>query len=82
MEIPKIIYLQWYTEDGVINDEVTWCQDKINEDDISYTLTRAAEPPLEQTVSTCPHGYRIAQFPDGKVVREKCPRCEGGQARN
>ena len=39
---PEIIYLQWIGEDGVkidINEtqfDVTWCKDKINNNDIKY----------------------------------------------
>ena len=35
---PKIIYLQWHTEDcdPDCDEEVSWCIDKINDDDIEY----------------------------------------------
>jgi len=39
---PKVIYLQIYDEDGklldVLQDEVTWCVDRINEKDLVYML--------------------------------------------
>ena len=42
-KIPKKIYLQWYDEDGVeiqtdfMNEQdVLWCEDKINDTDIEY----------------------------------------------
>ncbi len=39
MEIPDKIYLQLY-EDGELldikKDEITWCQDKINDTDVEY----------------------------------------------
>ena len=40
---PKKIYLQWYTGDPSADidsyDAVTWCADKINDDDFEYILT-------------------------------------------
>jgi hypothetical protein len=36
--IPKQIYLQWFDEYGDENGETTWCEDKINDDDITYVL--------------------------------------------
>lgn len=35
--IPKIIYLQWFDDEGEAL-EVTWCKDKINDRDIKYVL--------------------------------------------
>ena len=35
-EIPEVIYLQWFDEDGKPDEEVTWCQDSINDSDIAY----------------------------------------------
>ena len=35
--IPERIYLQLYDEDGgLIDDNVTWCEDRLNESDIEY----------------------------------------------
>ena len=34
-EAPKIIYLQWIPDKGIF-DEITWCEDEINSDDIEY----------------------------------------------
>ena len=36
MEAPKVIYLQLLDDDGNEVGEVTWCEDKIHEDDIKY----------------------------------------------
>ena len=33
---PKIIFLQGMTNPILPFDEITWCKDKINEDDIKY----------------------------------------------
>ena len=42
MTPPKVIYLQWYDEDGEeldeLNEEVSWCSDKINPRDVRYIL--------------------------------------------
>lgn len=35
-KIPEVIYLQWFDEDGKPDEEVTWCQDEINDSDIAY----------------------------------------------
>lgn len=50
MKPPKVIYLQWYDEDGKpvtrSNDfDVTWCVDKINETDVAY-VPRASNAEL------------------------------------
>lgn len=41
-EAPSIIYLQCYDEGGellnLVSDDVTWCVDKINENDAIYAL--------------------------------------------
>jgi len=43
-KIPRIIYLQIKDEDGEILDsrdgKVTWCEDKINENDVKYKRVR------------------------------------------
>lgn len=40
MTPPKVIYLQWYDEDGNEVDphggDVTWCDDRINDTDVAY----------------------------------------------
>lgn len=42
MKPPKVIYLQWYDDMGdspdSIGDEITWCQEQINETDLEYVL--------------------------------------------
>ena len=37
-EAPEVIYLQWIPEKvwNELTDEVTWCVDQINDDDIEY----------------------------------------------
>jgi len=44
-EIPEVIYLQWFDDDGVELDEedVTWCADQINNDDLVYKLVKKLE---------------------------------------
>lgn len=43
--IPKKIYLQIGEDNGIIDDfnklsEVTWCEDKINDNDLEYILVK------------------------------------------
>ena len=38
---PKKIYLQMLDEDGEEQDEITWCEDEINDTDIPYVLESA-----------------------------------------
>jgi hypothetical protein len=40
-EIPKKIYLQWFDEYGDENGEVCWCEDKINDNDLTYVLKQS-----------------------------------------
>jgi hypothetical protein len=39
-KLPDVIYLQAYDEEGnllsELDDEMTWCQDKINDTDVEY----------------------------------------------
>ncbi len=45
MAPPKIIYLQYFDEDGELDpsaDEITWCRDRINETDLVYVLQDSA----------------------------------------
>jgi len=44
-EIPEVIYLQWFDEDGLELDEeyVTWCADQIYNDDLEYRLVKKDE---------------------------------------
>ena len=46
---PERIYLQIYDEDGdlrdPISDDVTWCADRINENDVAYVLEEPDKDP-------------------------------------
>ena len=37
---PQIIYLQWYDENDEPSEEVTWCEGRINDNDIEYWLVK------------------------------------------
>ena len=49
---PERIYLQLYDEDGSlrdpISDDVTWCVDRINENDVACVLEEAEKKLLER----------------------------------
>lgn len=38
--IPEVIYLQWYDDDGEEAEDITWCVDRINATDIEFRLTQ------------------------------------------
>jgi hypothetical protein len=44
---PDTIYLQWYDEDGEHDRgiEATWCQDRINANDLEYRLVKTQTQP-------------------------------------
>jgi len=46
---PERIYLQCYDEDGhlrdVYNDDVTWCADRIDENDVAYVIEKPDKNP-------------------------------------
>ncbi len=42
-KIPEVVYLQWFDEDGKPNEEVTWCQDSINDSDVAYVRQDVVE---------------------------------------
>jgi hypothetical protein len=44
-DISEIIYLQWYGDDEHDKkaDEVTWCDDKINDNDLEYKLVKKSK---------------------------------------
>jgi hypothetical protein len=54
---PKKIYLQCFDEDGELDpvtDEITWCTERINPNDVVYVL-EAAEHRLQSDSATgCP----------------------------
>ena len=65
------IWLQWFGPDypehaeRYFNDDVTWCEDKINEEDIRYIRADVAEK-------------RIAELEAELArLREDCPHWEG-----
>lgn len=37
-DFPPVIYLQWKDDDGELIGDVTWCLDRIYEDDIVYRV--------------------------------------------
>lgn len=45
---PKKIYLQMLDEDGEEQDEITWCEDEINDTDIAYVLESALTTAQEE----------------------------------
>jgi len=42
-DAPETIYLQWIPEGNPYDDEITWCEDEIHEDDIEYTRKDIAD---------------------------------------
>ena len=47
--MPKIhdkIYLQIFDDEGNVNEETTWCEDRINDSDIEYARVGAVEHTL------------------------------------
>jgi hypothetical protein len=63
-EPPKVIYLQWYGEDYFDDnlscdpdaDDVTWCQDRINDTDLKYILDETSTYTEVRELSL-PNGY-------------------------
>jgi hypothetical protein len=58
-EIPEVIYLQWYDDDGIEQDDeeyITWCADRINEDDIEYRLVKK-EHDIQRFASEVKYDY-------------------------
>lgn len=52
-DTPERIYLQWFDEYGESADEVTWCEDQIQDDDVAYIRLDIAEASVrEQTAKT------------------------------
>jgi hypothetical protein len=44
---PDVIYLQWIPEKTWYDDQVTWCEDRINDDDVEYIKKSTATLRLE-----------------------------------
>ena len=42
-DAPETIYLQWIPEGNPYDDEITWCEDEIHNEDIKYTRTDIAD---------------------------------------
>jgi hypothetical protein len=45
MQIHEKIYLQYYSEDGEEELEVTWCSVRQMESDVEYTLSKPPQKP-------------------------------------
>ena len=61
-DAPDVIYLQWIPGYPRVDadDEVTWCQDQINDDDIGYVREDIAASRLEllrEAKDAIEHGY-------------------------
>jgi predicted nucleic acid-binding Zn-ribbon protein len=50
-DAPETIYLQWIPEGHPATDEITWCVDKIHENDTEYTRTDIAHPRIAEMES-------------------------------
>ena len=50
-DAPETIYLQWIPEGHPADDEITWCEDKIHENDTEYTRTGIAHPRIAELES-------------------------------
>jgi len=50
-DAPETIYLQWIPEGNPYDDEITWCVDKIHENDTEYTRTDIAHPRIAEMES-------------------------------
>ena len=50
-DAPETIYLQWIPEGYPADDEITWCEDKIHENDTEYTRTGIAHPRIAEMES-------------------------------
>jgi predicted nucleic acid-binding Zn-ribbon protein len=50
-DAPETIYLQWIPEGHPAADEITWCVDKIHENDTEYTRTDIAHPRIAEMES-------------------------------
>ncbi len=78
MTIPKKIYLQIVDDEGneldPMKDEVTWCWDKINDNDVEYEIV-----PTPRALDFCPEcdntGYRRVS----PTILAKCS-CQHGQS--
>ena len=78
---PKVIYLQWYDEnDGKALDpfegEVTWCIDRINENDLEYILH---EKQRSSSISPLPP-FLVALLDDDSTLSPFMGEPEGGKA--
>ena len=79
---PKKIYLQMLDEDGEEQDEITWCEDEINDTDIPYVLQSALTASQEEN-KRYKDALEIAndriddyQTSFKVVLDEKCPKDE------
>jgi len=56
-DAPETIYLQWIPEGNPYDDEITWCVDKIHENDTEYTRTGIAHPRIAEMESELEEAY-------------------------
>lgn len=67
VKIYEKVYIQYLCDDGSENPEPTWCQDKINNNDIEYILKSQAA----QYCEVCRKCLSVS------FVVPNCPDCHG-----
>jgi hypothetical protein len=65
LEIPEVIYLQWYAEDGEESGDITWCADRINDTDIEYRRLIPFAPDAVGSVDGDDQEQAVAQVRHG-----------------
>ena len=55
-DAPETIYLQWIPEGNPYDDEITWCEDEIHEDDIEYTRKDIADKRIAEMEAEIEYG--------------------------
>ena len=75
MAIPKKIYLQIVDDEGneldPMKDEVTWCWDKINDNDVEYEIVLTP-----RALDECPR-CKGSCWVMGINEKIRCPACNG-----
>jgi hypothetical protein len=66
---PKVIWLQWFDEDGEPNEDeyILWCEDQMNETDIKYVIADADAPKCKECGSVATPAWSMFHKPS-------CPR--------
>ena len=77
MDIPKRIYLQIFDDDGHEHDEVTWCDDSINDSDVEYVLVDPQRlttvGATDDTTKSCPDSWH--EYYKLFLSYQFCPYC-------